>query len=358
MKEKKLKIAIYIVGQWRGSSSKCYDYLKEIWKDYDFYTFVHTWDFYQGKSICQLPDLAITDIENQNYTNNDIEKIRNSIDNLVYFEVESEKKNQEISKFNDDVNMSSFPQFYSSYKCNEYRKYYENMNGIKFDVILKLRPDILVPSNLIESFQKCFRDVSLNNKLIYSKYSQSTYAIKNQPPFNLVWDHFTISSSFVMDILMEWVKDVMNGKEVYSSDYILNNGIDANPNSLGGICPNSYIIREIFKYFDLRYFYESIYCNRQDENFKPNLVSSISSIFYSENNKHQGTPQREYELFNSVYNIKTWLEENIGITKNSKVIRLTDSQLKKLSDYLISKQDEYETKLNHLQHSRREIKDI
>jgi hypothetical protein len=346
IKEKKLKIAIYIVGQWRGSSFKCYEYLKEIWKDYDFYTFVHTWDFYEGKSIYNDSEIDIVDIENQNYTSDDIEKIRNSIDNLVYFEVESEKKNQEISKFNNDVNMSSFPQFYSSYKCNQYRKYYENMNGIRFDVIFKIRPDIIVSNNLIKSFQHCFKYVSLNTKSIYSKYSQSTDYIKQQPPFNLVWDHFTISSSFVMDILMEWVKDIMGGKKVYSSDYILNNEIEANElNLMSGITfPNSYIIREIFKYFDLRYFYESKYSNIWDKNFTPNLVYSINSNLYKQSNPRVS----QYELFNSVYNIKTWLEENIGIDKKTGTIRLTEIQLKKLSNYLISKKDEYETKLNNL----------
>jgi len=355
IKEKKLKIAIYIVGQWRGSSFKCYDYLKEIWKDYDFDTFVHTWDFYDGKSFSLIGEkLRLIDIEPQLYNNHDIEQIKNTIENLVYFEIESQVKNEAVWEL---TGISAFSQWYCAYKCNEYRKYYENMNGIQYDIILKLRPDSIVSKESIQSFHKCFKSVNNDSKNIYSKYYNTLDNIINNEPRNLVWDYFTISSPYGSDCLLEWVNDTMNGNEVYSTNYVLKGGLIPNKcilNKKEFQPPNMFIVRELFKYFDLKYFFEKKYYHRNNS-FNPNLVYSLNRILYSIGNYDDD----EYELFNSLYNIETWLSQNIDFSnKPSRDTALTNLELKKLSDYLISKQDEYETKLNHLQHSRREIKDI
>jgi hypothetical protein len=345
IKEKKLKIAIYLVGQWRGSSFKCYEYLKEIWKDYDFHTFVHTWDFYDGKSFPFVyEEVELKDVETQTYSNHEIEKIKNTIENLVYFETESKAKNKQMCEL---IGNNAFSQWYCAYKCNEYRKYYENMNGIRYDIILKLRPDGIVDEDSIKSFHKCFKSVSNDYKNIYSKYYNTFDDITLDNPKNLVWDYFTISSPFGSDGLLEWVKDIMNGNEVYSTDYILNSGLIPNQCILDEKNfepPNMFIVRELFKYFDLKYFFEKKYYHR-DNSFNPNLVYSLNRILYSIGNYDDD----EYELFNSLYDIQTWLTNNIDFSnKSNRNPGLTNLELKKLSEYLISKQDEYETKLNNL----------
>jgi hypothetical protein len=99
---KKLKIAVYINGQWRGSSFKCSEFLKPYFEQFDVDYYIHTCDYYFGKNIkldfskneSKYNFLEISEVF---HSKEDIENIRNTYKNVVYFHVDDKKKNEEIT---------------------------------------------------------------------------------------------------------------------------------------------------------------------------------------------------------------------------------------------------------------------
>lgn len=356
--KKNPKIAVYICGQWRGSSYNCSEYLNKIFSQYDCDFFIHTFNFYNGKEMNfgELPNninYKVTFINDTGYyyhTENDVIKIKESYPNLVYFEMDSKEKNDEIdAQFGKIVNMSSFNQFYGSYKCNEYRKIHENFNGFRYDVIIKIRPDIIFDEKSIDIIKVYIETIMNDDRTIFSKYENTMEYILNNKPTNLVWDHWIFSSPFGMDCMMEWVKDILDGKNTYSSDYILKYNLKANPFIRNVERADSFIVRELFKFFDLDYFYKKEFSYPWYHYHKKNLVNSINNLFYM-----NITKEEEKKLFYETYSIYDKLEEILNpkdIILEFDLpyhIDLNQNQLQELANHLKSKQHEYEEKLNNL----------
>jgi hypothetical protein len=353
------KIAIYVCGQWRGSSYKCSEYLNKIFNEYDCDFFIHTSNFYTGK-IINFDELSntiigknghIRDFDCYYHTEDDISKIKQSYPNVVYFDIVTKEKNDDIdNKFTDITKMSSFNQFHNSYKCNEYRKIYENLNGFTYDVIIKIRPDIIFSEESTDSIKKYIELISNDKNIIFSKYHNTLEYILTEGPCNLLWDHWTFSSPFGMDCMMEWVKDILDGKETYSSDYILKYNLNPNPSDpLSILPPGSRIVRELFKFFDLSYLYKQEFENINYKKYQKNLVNSINHIFYMDFDN-----QDEKKLFYETYSI---CDKLINIFNTYDMVLESDSlqsvyfteiQLQEFANYLKSKQHEYEEKLNNL----------
>tara|TARA_B110000259_G_C13953411_1_gene377713 strand:- start:70 stop:1140 length:1071 start_codon:yes stop_codon:yes gene_type:complete len=258
-----MKIAVFLVGQWRGTSYDCSKYLKKIFEDYDTDYYIHTWESFSGKTINNNTEDSILDFDDYIHTSDDIEKIRNSYPNVVSMQVGSTKSMNSISQHCESTDLSSFPQFYCAYEANKARMVYENMNGFHYDVIVKLRPDIIFGPDAIEGFKKNIEYVKLNPLAIYSHYHTTKENLI--PNVNLVWDYYTISSPFGMDCMMEWVDDVMNNDDInqsFSSNYIIKHELIPNPIpikfSQRGDHPTPTIMRELFKYNNLvDLFYEN-----------------------------------------------------------------------------------------------------
>ena len=254
-----MKIAVYIVGQWRGTSYDCSKYLKQLFEGYDTDYYIHTWESFNGKTITNDTGTDIMDYGSHTHTADEIEKIRNSYPHVVSMKVGSTEKMNEI--FMLDNRLSSFPQFYCAYEANKTRRVYENMNGFRYDIIVKIRPDIIFGPDNIRIFRKNMEYVKNNRLAVYSFYS--TQGIL-KPDWNPVWDYYTISSSFGIDSMMEWVDDVVNNDgahKVFFSNYIIKHGLVSSPAHEGEDEPSiatPTIMRELFKYNNfVDLFYEN-----------------------------------------------------------------------------------------------------
>ena len=178
--EKKLKVAVYINGQWRGSSFKCSEYIKPYFEQFDVDYYIHTSEYYDGKSINldfskNKVDLwASREIDEIYHSKQDIERIKNTYDNVVYFQVDSKEKNQEITSLKN--NIPSFHNIYGGYKCNQYRKLHENISGFHYDVIIKIRPDIIFKKDTHSNLKKLVKFISNNPNTFFSEHSLPTYS--------------------------------------------------------------------------------------------------------------------------------------------------------------------------------------
>ena len=331
-----MKIAVYIVGQWRGTAYQCSENLKKIFDKFDTDFYINIWPFYEGKNInliqYDVEKNPIVEHNNYIHTEQDLQNIKNTYNNVVSFQIESYDKINNIKPLH-----STFYQYYCAYKSNEIRKEYEVKNNIKYDAIIKIRPDIIFSDLDIKYFIKRIEYIKNNPSAIFSFYT--TRQIDLKPDTHLFWDFYTISNSFSMDCMVEWVKDVIdtgNKPEIFSSNYLLKDDLIINPDVLNTDVPSPQLMRESYKYNNLiEDFYNqmNLYKNNpNDQNFTLNL---INEYLYNFNIKNEGIV--EYFKKMNVQNIETkYTARGLHFGWN---IFLNEIQLKELAD-LIKKQSE------------------
>jgi hypothetical protein len=243
-----MKIAVYIVGQWRGTSYQCSENLKKIFDKFDTDYYIHTWPFYEGKNLnLNKDETPIVEHENYIHTEQDFQNIKNTYSNVVSFEVESYDAIKDIKSIH-----STFYQYYCAYKANEVRKTYEVNNGIKYDAIIKIRPDIIFSDFGIKDFIKKIEYVKNNPLAIFSFYMIKKPDIKPDSYYH--WDFYTISSTFGMDCMAEWVGDILNKgnePEIFSTNYIIKSDLVINPVNWNDMQPTPSLMREGYKYNNL-----------------------------------------------------------------------------------------------------------
>lgn len=249
---KKLKIAVYINGQWRGSSFKCSEFLKPYFEQFDVDYYIHTCDYYFGKNIKldfskNESNYDFSEISEVFHSKEDIENIRNTYENVVYFEIDDKKKNQEISNLNQ--NISSFYSIYGGYKCNQYRKVYENLNGFKYDAIIKIRPDIIFKKNTEDVLKKWVDWVSKNPNTFISEHSLPNLEnIESDKDYPI--DIFQIGKNF-FDDLDKWVELTLEGNTIFLTDIVKASQLDIQYRNLHLGRPILFIIRELYKFNNL-----------------------------------------------------------------------------------------------------------
>jgi hypothetical protein len=257
----------------------------------------------------------------------------NEIANIIRQQIESYDKINNIKPLH-----STFYQYYCAYKANEIRKEYEVKNNIKYDVIIKIRPDIIFSDLDIKYFIKRIEYIKNNPSAIFSFYT--TRQIDLKPDTHLFWDFYTISNSFSMDCMVEWVKDVIdtgNKLEIFSSNYLLKDNLIINPDVLNTDVPSPQLMRESYKYNNLiEDFYNqmNLYKNNpNDQNFTLNL---INEYLYNFNIKNDGIV--EYFKKMNVQNIETkYTARGLHFGWN---VFLNEIQLKELADLIKNKVNE------------------
>lgn len=340
---KKLRVAVYINGQWRGSSYKCAEYLKPYFEQFDVDYYIHTCDYYFGKNIKldfgkNESTYKFSEIDDVFHSKEDIERIKNTYENVVYFQIDDKKKNQEITDLKP--NLSAFYNIYGGYKCNQYRKVYENLNGFKYDCIIKIRPDIIFEKNKIDNFEKLVRFVSENPNYFLSEHSIPRLKYI-QPNIDYPIDIFQIGKNF-FDILDEWVITTLEGSEVYLSNLVLNLDYDIyNLNAYSNL--RVYIVRELYKFNNLldRFYNSTLDYSSSKSGY---TVCDLDEILYMGN-----TTRKEKKSYFKDWDIDF---ENIIKLSNKEIntnpYLLGDNGLKTLAYEIENKWKQYETRINNL----------
>ena len=329
-----MKIAVYIVGQWRGTSYQCAENLKKIFDKFDTDYYIHTRPFYEGKNLnlvqYDIDKNPIVEHENYIHTEQDLENIKNTYNNVVSFKVEP----YDIPK--DTQRHSTFFQYYSAYKANEARKLHEKNTGVEYDVIIKIRPDIIFGDAGIKDFIKRIEYVKKNPLSIFSFYST-----KLKPDTYYHWDFYTISSPFGMDCMVKWVHDVINNRtntEIFSSNYVIDNNLVQNPDiDKHSDTPTPQLMRECYKYNNLiEYFYNQMNLYKNNPNDPDFTLHLINDYLYNFNINNNNIA--EYFKNINLENKKSEFTNRGLFTGWNKF--LTENELKELADLIKNKVNE------------------
>lgn len=281
---KKLRVAVYINGQWRGSSFECSRFLKPYFDQFDVDYYIHTCDYYFGKNLKldfskNESTYRFSEMNDVFHSKEDIEKIRNTYENVVYFHIDNKKKNEEISNLKPDL--SAFYNIYGGYKCNQYRKVYENLNGFKYDCIIKIRPDIIIRKNTENLFKKWVEFISKNPNTFVSEHSLPKLEyIKSNTDYPI--DIFQMGKNF-FDYLDRWVELTLEGNNIFLSDIVKTSQIDMSYRTLHLGRLDVFIIRELYKFNNLLELFYNDTLN-YDQSIYGYTMCDLDEIIYMENN--------------------------------------------------------------------------
>lgn len=243
-----MRIAVCISGQIRTGvivSKNIKHFLGSLYSNCDF--FIHTWDTNTTISYCGsniYPD-------NEKVTQDTIDKIKN-IYNPKKIQVDDL---YEITKNKIKTNNNIKILWYSFYKSVEYKRRYEIENDFIYDLVLKLRFDIVFPE-----YRSLLIDFSLIKKSLHN-----TIYIENSPEIIekdclFVDDVYYLSNSHNINILSEYYYDIIkqrfddvNGYKLYKKLKHNNINIFNDYKSIGYKYELTYSIyrKEFIKFFSI-----------------------------------------------------------------------------------------------------------
>ncbi len=144
-----MKIAVCFIGMIRAgveASENLKQWFRDVYGDVDF--FMHTWDISESKEWHRESEHYLSGIRPQNMYRESsyplIEKLEKAYDSkFISIEVENQEKFLTSSVYSQYRQFS--PQWYSWYKVTKLVSNHEQQNNIRYDVVVKIRPDIVFP---------------------------------------------------------------------------------------------------------------------------------------------------------------------------------------------------------------------
>lgn len=188
-----MRVALCISGQMR-TYKECFDLLnKNILQTLSPDIFIHTWE---GSGISHKEK---KDTEEGIVTFDDLKNLYNPKDIVIenfessFLEEYKGVKVPEVLKKKEPSNYKgSIPLFYKMYECNKLKKEYEKKHKFKYDVVIKLRPDLMILDkmalNSIDSDKLYFSDYAINqHHQISDKFAYGSSTVMDQ--YTNVWEH-------------------------------------------------------------------------------------------------------------------------------------------------------------------------
>jgi hypothetical protein len=243
-----MKLAVILNGQWR-TGIECSPYIKELFSKYDVDYFINTWSEDWYKSIKNESDVLCAESQHTILSDKKItlmKEIYNVSDER--YEINSSDEIIPINRLENGYE-SGLLGWYSAWKANNKKIEFEKKNNFVYDVVIRFRPDMIIPKQSIPNFHLKIENVFKNNNEIYTQYIVlNDTLLKDNTPGHICTDYYIIASSMNMNLIHNWIdykfeNMYLTNKEHYRN-LINNYNIKLNPVNLNS---KAFIIRELFK---------------------------------------------------------------------------------------------------------------
>jgi hypothetical protein len=208
-----MKVAVCISGHMRKFEQTFSSFNNHFLKHYDCDIFVHTWDDL-GVSSAFKADTIHGSTENKKVKIEQLYNPKALIIEPSNFINELKTMAQEYAPHLINLpkpvyHMSSM--FYKIYACNELRKYYERNNNIKYDWIVRTRPDLNFSSRIILSNTPRNNTVLIPPSPHHPQWYNDQFAIANSDEMDLYCsaffdlpEYFRIGEEYYPEKFMMW----------------------------------------------------------------------------------------------------------------------------------------------------------
>ena len=296
-----MKIGVILHGQLRTGLS-CAKYIKALFDDYDADFFIHHWD------VSTLKWLDDKIYNNPTYTDKVI-AIPNDEkhDNDYYHTWDEFNKIKEIyqpkyfstSKKDDDYNLArenlnkegedGVMGYYSAFKALIGLSMYQNKTKNKYDLVIRMRPDAIVPKSEINGFKQALNLFKKNTKRFFCEYQVTPS--NNLVNFPII-DYYQIANYNNMVELHKWLYEREVGMDT-NLQTVINKLIDSNQLILGSPQFKTLIIRNIMDDEDyIKLLYEN-WVEDSELEFKQNKFST-EDIYQHMNSYYHPISHKEY----------------------------------------------------------------
>lgn len=212
-----MKIAICFSGKMR-TYKKCFPYIKSVLLDkLDYDAYFHTWqdedidynfitDNYNTKSIC-------------------IEKQIDWVENYP---------NKHNCSSGIHSNLGIISMYYKIYMCNKLKNEYAKANNIKYDCVIRIRPDGVLNNSLSINELNNLNDIWVGTKDANDRWVVDTFAFSSPENMNLYSDTYinldelyAKENNLAPEIILRYNLDKYNIKYLHSNSQlgpVRNNG--------------------------------------------------------------------------------------------------------------------------------------
>ncbi len=221
-----MKVALCLSGHFRNFE-KCYHSLyRFILKPLNCDVFIHTWDKigYQSvyKTDANLNDIkSKIDLINSLYLPKCI-SIQNTNNMARFMDEASKYASHLITQPKHPGHMASM--FYKINACNELRKEYEKQNNIKYDCVIRCRPDLLFTSGIESTLLNNLTQLILPKIYNFHNGYNDQFAISNSNYMNIYSSfyhelpgYFNAKNEYYPEKFMKWAIEKHNIKINFSN---------------------------------------------------------------------------------------------------------------------------------------------
>jgi hypothetical protein len=143
-----------MAGQLR-TYKKCYGCLKEnVLDPLNPDIFIHTEN--RTGITKRASSTALDDVQDETVKRETLESFYDPIDLKITEPFSSEdlrefkgvRVPEKLIQAEPDHWKGNLPNFYGIYKCNEMKRHWEEENGFKYDIVIRMRPDLLIPNQI------------------------------------------------------------------------------------------------------------------------------------------------------------------------------------------------------------------
>lgn len=252
-----MRIAVILAGQWR-TGLYCYPYLKQLFDDFEHVDYhIHTWAINNSKMLdCDFFGKNVWDVRptEQTIDESDFDKIK-EIYKPKTFEIGDKYENYRTFLLENSGEESGVASWYSAWKALNNMLIYENYldEDSKYDVVVRIRPDIILPKCELEAFKHQIIRTFENPKLITSFYDfplDDEFENWGNPNFFPIIDYYQIGSKKNIVNLHKWVYNRILDRDAKFNKYFWNIRDDFEVNEIGatsraGGLPYPIIVRNL-----------------------------------------------------------------------------------------------------------------
>ncbi len=147
-----MRVALCLSGQMRTYKQAYKNLKKYILKPLKPDVFIHTWEY---SGITNRSKLSSKNKYGEKITYRQLKKLYNPKKAVIekfydeyYDELEGIKFPKKLKKDNPTKTYADLPLFYKIKKCNDLKKEYEEKHGFKYDIVIRMRPDLMIKEKI------------------------------------------------------------------------------------------------------------------------------------------------------------------------------------------------------------------
>ena len=150
-----MKIAVCLSGHYRTHDITFINWCEKLYSKYDCDIFFHTWDVNGTRIGFQNDEVSVEDLTPLKYTADQlkekfkftdviVENYKDLHETFLHVSAVVRERRKHIPELENRRAVHLYSMWYKALQCFELMENYANQNNVKYDIVIKSRPDLIV----------------------------------------------------------------------------------------------------------------------------------------------------------------------------------------------------------------------